>query len=128
MNSVLVSIIIPVYNTAKYIARCLDSVCSQSYKNLEIIVIDDCSQDGVDTIIKLYAEKDHRIIFSRNIVNLGNGKSRNNAINMAKGEYLLFVDSDDYIQSDMVEKLVARGPSRKKINNNHKSAARLQPV
>lgn len=79
---------------------------------MEIIVIDDCSQDGADTIIKLYAEKDHRIIFSRNIVNLGNGKSRNNAINMAKGEYLLFVDSDDYIQSDMVEKLVDRGPSR----------------
>lgn len=106
MNEMLVSVIIPAYNTEKYIARCLDSVCEQTYKNLEIIVVNDGSKDNTSAIIASYAELDKRIIFVNMIENIGNGKGRNLAIKKAKGEYLCFVDSDDFITPDMIQCLV----------------------
>lgn len=108
MSEMLVSVIIPAYNVEKYIARCLDSVCGQTYKNLEIIVVNDGSADNTASVIKEYEEKDKRIRFVNLSTNMGNGKGRNMAIKNAKGEYLCFVDSDDFISSDMVESLVKK--------------------
>ncbi|MBR2262087.1 MAG: glycosyltransferase [Paludibacteraceae bacterium] len=106
MNEMLVSVIIPAYNTEKYIARCLDSVCGQTYKNLEIIVVNDGSKDNTSSIIASYAERDKRIIFINLTENIGNGKGRNLAIKKTKGEYICFVDSDDFITPDMIQCLV----------------------
>ena len=104
----LVTIIIPVYNTEKYLEHCLLSVCSQTYKNIEIIIINDASTDGSLDIINRYKEKDDRIILVNQPDNCGNGKGRNLGIRMAHGEYIMFVDSDDSIVPDAVEKLVRK--------------------
>lgn len=107
-SEMLVSVIIPAYNTEKYINRCLDSVCSQTYKNLEIIVINDGSTDSTPSIVRSYAQKDKRIVFVDLQQNIGNGKGRNLAIRRATGDYICFVDSDDYVSSDMVDCLVKK--------------------
>ena len=104
MEEDLISIIIPVYNSEKYISRCLDSVIGQTYHNLQIITINDGSTDGTRKILNQYAEKDSRILIIDQ-ENLGVSQARNNGIEKAKGKYLCFVDSDDYIKESMVEKL-----------------------
>lgn len=99
-----VSVLIPVYNVEKYLEQCLDSIINQTFTDIEIICVNDGSTDKSGEILKRYAAKDNRI----KIVNKKNGglpSARNAGINAAKGEYLSFVDSDDYIQPDMIEKL-----------------------
>jgi glycosyltransferase involved in cell wall biosynthesis len=93
-----VSIIIPVHNTARYLEKCLDSVISQSLREIEIIIIDDGSTDGSSEIIQKYQEKDPRIVVISNPEPSGNpGTPRNQALEIAKGEYIGFVDSDDWV-------------------------------
>lgn len=96
------SIIVPCYNTSKYINKCLDSLINQTLKNIEIILINDGSTDDTDKIIKSY--KDKRIVYI-NKNNEGIGKTRNLGIELAKGEYLSFIDSDDYVSLDFCEKM-----------------------
>ena len=92
----LISIIVPVYNTSFYLRTCLDSIISQSYTFIEIIVIDDGSTDNSGKICDEYAEKDNRIkVFHRE--NGGVSRAKNYGLKIAKGEYVCFVDSDDYI-------------------------------
>lgn len=105
-SKALVSIIIPAYNTEKYMRKCLDSVVNQTYTNLEIIVTNDASTDTTLDIIQEFAHQDSRIKVVNNITNKGNGIGRNSAIKMATGEYILFVDSDDYIKAHTVEKML----------------------
>lgn len=105
MQSVLVSIIIPVYNVEKYIEECLNSVLSQTYEYIEIIVVNDGSTDRSRDIIKKFANQDTRIVFIDN-ENKGVGASRNDALKIAKGEYLLFIDSDDYVDSILITNLL----------------------
>lgn len=95
----LVSFIVPVYNVEKYIERCIKSILNQSYKNFELILINDGSPDNSQKIIDKYKKKDSRII---SIVknNEGVSTARNCGLDIAKGEYILFIDSDDYIDSD----------------------------
>ncbi len=101
----LISVIVPVYNSACYLEKCLDSIVTQSYKYLEIILVDDGSKDGSGEICDRYAEKDHRIkIIHRK--NGGLSAARNSGLNIATGEYLGFVDSDDWIESDMYQFLI----------------------
>lgn len=97
-----ISVIVPIYNSEKHIKKCLDSIVNQSYKNIEIILVNDGSIDKSEEICKEYADNDKRIKY---IFQLNNGVSsaRNNGITNASGEYLLFVDSDDYIDLDMIE-------------------------
>ncbi len=91
-----VSIIVPIYNTEKYLKRCVDSILSQSFKDFELLLIDDGSTDGSLQIIKEYEEYDKRVrIFSNK--NQGPALTRNFGIDMAKSDYLMFIDSDDYI-------------------------------
>lgn len=102
----LVSVIIPIYNTAKYLPACLNSIINQTHKNLEIILINDGSTDNSSKIIKEYTKKDKRIIVV-NQKNLGQSSARNTGLKKAKGDYISFVDSDDLISIHFVEKLLA---------------------
>ncbi len=105
MNNPLVSVIVPVYNSKKYIHKCLDSLLSQTYQNIEIICIDDESNDNSLEILRDYNNKYQNIkVFSQK--NSGAAIARNYGIEQSTGEYLLFVDSDDYIENTAVEKLV----------------------
>lgn len=101
-----VSVIIPVYNVEKYLDKCIDSVVNQTYKNLEIILIDDGSTDKSSIICDEWATKDKRIkVFHQK--NSGVSVVRNNGIEYSVGDYISFVDSDDYIAESMIEKAVA---------------------
>ena len=98
----LISVMIPIYNSEKYIGRCIESVIKQSYKNLEIILIDDGSTDNSGKICDKYGKKDNRIkVFHEK--NSGVAASRNKALDLAGGKYLIFVDSDDFIFPEMIE-------------------------
>lgn len=101
----LVSIIIPVYNSEKYIARCICSVLDQSYDRLQIIVVNDGSKDYSGDIIAGYAETNENILFIDK-QNEGVANARNDALKKAEGDYLLFVDADDYLGTGYVKELV----------------------
>ena len=102
----LVSIIVPVYNTAQYLKRCINSIINQTYKNLEIICVNDGSTDGSELILDEFAAKDSRI---RIIHKQNNGESsaRNFGLKIMTGQYIGFVDCDDWIEADMYERLVS---------------------
>ena len=102
-----VSVIIPAYNSEKYIGRCLDSVLGPSFTDFELIVINDGSQDGTDEIVKDYVRKDKRIRYLKQ-KNMGVAKTRNKGVKIAKGEFIAFIDNDDYIDKDYLEKLLPR--------------------
>ena len=103
-----VSVIIPVYNTEKFLRKCLDSVCNQTLQDIEIICINDCSTDGSLEILREYAGKDNRIKLIELLENCGAAKARNIGIDIAEGEYLGFVDSDDFIDLDFYKKLYGK--------------------
>ncbi len=101
LNQPLVSVIIPVYNVEKYLNECVESVINQTYKNLEILLIDDGSTDNSGEICDEYKEKDSRI----NVIhkkNDGLSNARNDGINNSNGEYLYFLDSDDYLEHNAI--------------------------
>lgn len=101
----LISVIVPVYNIEKYLERCVNSIREQTYTNLEILLVDDGSTDSSGTICDKFAEEDNRVrVFHKE--NGGSSSARNLGIAEAKGEYLGFVDSDDYISANMYELLV----------------------
>lgn len=101
----LVSIIIPVYNSEKYLKNCINSVLNQTIKNVEIIMINDNSTDGSIDIIKDYVNLHDNIKLIDKSINNGVSSARNDAIRIANGKYLLFIDSDDWLEKDMVENL-----------------------
>ena len=101
----LVSVIIPVYNVEEYLRKCLDSVINQTYTNLEIICIDDGTQDNCGAILDEYAQKDSRIIVIHQ-ENAGVAAARNQGLDIAKGEYIAFVDSDDWLEPECYETMV----------------------
>lgn len=102
----LVTIIIPVYNTEKYLRQCLDSVVNQTYRHIEIIIINDCSPDNSKEIIETYAKNHQNIKVINNPINLGLSEARNIGLNIAQGDYIYFVDSDDWIELNTIEKMV----------------------
>lgn len=108
----VVSIIIPVYNVKKYLEKCITSVQQQSYSKLQIILVDDGSTDGSSVICDYYAKKDNRIKVIHK-TNGGLSSARNVGLEHATGDFLAFVDSDDYIESDMIERLLEQA-----IENN----------
>ena len=101
----LVSVIIPVYNVEPYLRKCLDSILNQTYKNLEIILVDDGSTDKSGIICDEYADRDKRIKVVHQI-NQGLSAARNAGLDLCSGDYITFVDSDDYIEYDEIEVLV----------------------
>lgn len=100
-----ISVIVPVYNVEKFLAQCLESLVQQTYKNLEIIIVDDGTSDGSDKIYKTYAEKDNRIKIIKQ-KNAGVSVARNTGLAAATGQYVHFIDSDDYIDIDYYEKMI----------------------
>jgi glycosyltransferase involved in cell wall biosynthesis len=105
MNKTKVTIIIPIYNSDLYLERCLDSVCCQTLKKIEIICINDASTDNSFRIVTDYAKKDKRIIARQLRNRAGASQARNTALSIAHGVYIGFCDSDDYVDKDYYEKL-----------------------
>ena len=100
-EDIKVSIVVPVYNVEKYLNQCVDSVLAQTYKNIEVILVDDGATDASPAICDEYAEKDNRV----KVVHKKNGglsSARNSGIKVATGDYLMFIDSDDYWNADFV--------------------------
>ena len=105
MNNPLVSIIVPVYNVQNSVAHCLDSICAQTWKNIEIILVNDGSKDESFSVCEQFREKDARIVLVDKS-NSGVSDTRNCGMTLAKGKYVQFVDSDDYLDPDFTERLV----------------------
>ncbi len=104
MKNELISIIVPIYNSEQYLEECIDSIISQTYRNLEIILVDDGSTDSSGKICDEYIQKDYRIRVIHK-KNGGSQEARSTGIAMAKGDFIGFVDSDDWIDADMYENL-----------------------
>ena len=105
MNKCKLSIIVPVYGVEKYIDKCLDSLVKQSLKEIEIIVVNDGTKDNSQKIIDKYVKKYPEKIKSYIKENGGQGSARNYGLEKANGEYIGYVDSDDFIEKDMYKKL-----------------------
>lgn len=105
MNEYKISVVVPIYNVEKYLNRSLEAIVNQTYKNLEIILVDDGAKDSSGKICDEYAAKDSRIKVIHKI-NEGAGIARNVALDCATGDYVVFVDSDDYMELDMYEKMI----------------------
>lgn len=105
MNEELVSIIMPSYNTAKYIAESIKSVQAQTYKNWELLIVDDCSSDDTDDVVRPFLS-DERIKYLKNENNSGAALTRNKALREAKGKWIAFLDSDDLWKPEKLEKML----------------------
>lgn len=101
-----ISVVMPVYNAQLYLAESIESILNQKFTDLELIIVDDCSQDGSRDICLRYAEQDNRVRLICLSKNVGAGMARNEGIKVASGIYLAFVDSDDSIKSNLFEKAV----------------------
>lgn len=103
----ILSVIVPVYNTERYVEKCLESIAKQTMKDLEIIIVNDGSEDNSETVIKQWIEKNNRTISIKYIKKKNGGLSdaRNYGVREAEGKYISFVDSDDYIDKDLYENL-----------------------
>lgn len=108
MQKVSVSVIVPVYNAEKYLSQCVDSILAQTLRDIEVILVDDGSTDSSPAMCDAYAEKDSRV----KVIHKVNGRAasaRNAGMKIAQGEYIAFVDSDDWISPDMYEQMLASG-------------------
>lgn len=106
MEHTLISVIVPIYRVEKYLSQCVDSILNQTYKNLEVILVDDGSPDGCGQICDAYAAKDSRV----RVIHKENGglsDARNAGIDIARGDYLAFADSDDWLEPDAYEAMLA---------------------
>ncbi len=112
MSESLISVVVPIYNVKKYLKKCVESILNQSYKNLEVILVDDGSEDGCSVLCDEYKKIDKRVIVIHK-ENGGLSDARNAGIEIANGKYITFVDSDDYIEKDMIETLY------KSVENNN---------
>ena len=102
----LLSVIVPVYNAKEYLRRCTDSILNQSYKDLELILVDDCSKDDSYHLCQQIAQNDNRVVAFKREVNGGIFAARNTGIDISNGKYITFVDNDDWLDLDMYEKLI----------------------
>lgn len=108
----LISVVVPIYKVEKYLTKCVDSICSQTYKNLEIILVDDGSPDSCGDICEQYGKRDERI----QVIHKENGglsDARNAGLEAASGSYIIFIDSDDYIHAAMIETLYTLARNKK---------------
>lgn len=102
-----VSVVVPVYNIKPHLEQCLDSIIAQSLRDIEIICVDDGSTDGSHHILHDYAQKDNRLSVATQI-NSGPGIARNTGLDVATGEFVIFLDSDDYFEAEFLEKMAAK--------------------
>lgn len=112
MEEIKVSVIVPVYNTENYLVECIDSICNQTLREIEILLVNDESTDGSLAILERYAKQDCRVRVIQNVHEGGGaGSARNTGLKEAKGKYLSFLDSDDYFDLTMLEKAWTRAES-----------------
>lgn len=107
-----VSVIVPIYNVAKYLDRCMDSILNQTLKDIEIILVDDKSPDNCPKLCDEYACLDKRVKVIHKPINEGLGMARNSGMSVANGKYIAFIDSDDYISTDMMELLYTKAEQK----------------
>lgn len=107
MEKSLISVIVPIYNVSRYLERCMESLLHQTYKNIEIIMVDDGSPDDCGKKCDRYAAEEPRIKVIHK-KNAGLGMARNSGLEIAEGEYVMFIDSDDYTDVRMIERLYHR--------------------
>ena len=105
-DNIIISIVIPVYNTEKYISRCIESIVEQGLENYELIIVDDCSIDHSYQILKDWKEKHSQIKLFQNEKNMGAGFTKNKGLNLCTGKYICFVDSDDWIKKNSLKSLL----------------------
>ena len=110
-----VSIIVPIFNKERFLKDCLDSLINQTYKNIEIICINDGSTDHSLDILRDYADKDDRLIIISQ-ENKGAGNARNTGIKIATGRYLQFLDADDFFELDMLEDMIKQADEKKAVS------------
>ena len=106
MHEEMISVIIPCYNVSKYISKCIESILNQSYKKLEIIMVDDCSTDDTCKVLEKYSLIDSRIKVLKNDNNMGAAYSRNRGFSESHGNFISFIDSDDYIDDNFYESMI----------------------
>ena len=111
----LVSVVIPLYNYARYVSDCLKSVLSQTHQNIEVIVIDDCSSDNPKKVIKPFLETDSRLQFHKNDSNRGVSFTRNRGIRMCEGSYICYIDADDMMTLKSIELRLAKLQASERI-------------
>lgn len=102
-KNIKVSVIVPVYNTELYLERCLNSILNQTFKDIELIIVNDNSNDNSHKIIETFINENNNIKYIDNKENKGVSNCRNEAIKISSGEYILFIDSDDYLDENMIE-------------------------
>ena len=105
-NKKLVSVIVPLYNSAAFMKKCVDSIREQTYRNLEIILVDDGSADETLSICYTYAAEDNRVKVNHSEINCGASHARNIGLAQATGDFIMFVDSDNYIDKPMIESMI----------------------
>lgn len=105
MNNPAISVVVPVYKAEKYLKECVDSILSQTFTDFELILVDDCSPDNSPQMCDEYAKKDKRIKVLHHKVNQGSIAAYRDGVNASAGEYIQFVDSDDWIEKNMFERL-----------------------
>ena len=104
---VKISVIIPVYNVEPYLPKCLDSILGQTFQDMEVLCVNDCSTDGSLDVLQKYALADSRVKFFNNSHNIGGALSRNVGLDHATGEYVYFMDSDDWLEPNYLEVMLA---------------------
>lgn len=108
MTNIKVSIIVPIYNTERYLKQCIESLLNQTYENIEVIIIDDQSTDNTTEIMKEMQNKDKRIRCIYNKTNIGAYLSRKSGLKISTGNYLMFIDADDWIEKNTIEVLIKK--------------------
>lgn len=102
----LISVIVPVYNAEPYLARCIESILSQQFVDFELLLIDDCSADNSASVCQSYASQDSRIRFYQNETNQGVSDTRNRGIEESSGDYITFIDDDDFVEQSFLQTFV----------------------
>lgn len=125
MKDGLVSIVMPAYNSEKYIGETIESVLAQTYQNWELLIVDDCSTDNTPNIVRSYLGKDSRVKYYRLSQNLGAAAARNKAMYEATGEYMAFLDSDDLWYKEKLQKQTDF-MKQEKINFSYTSYERIE--
>ena len=105
MNKAKLSVIVPTYNTVEYLQKCIDSLVMQTIKEIEVIIINDCSTQNISPITNLY-NRNNKVVFLHNETKLGPGASRNKGLEKASGEFIAFCDSDDWVDLDLFDTVV----------------------
>lgn len=108
-NNIAISVIVPAYNAGKFVQNCVESILSQTLKNIEVIAVDDGSSDNTREILHTLSQRDSRLIVIDKDINEGLSAARNSGMKVAKGEYIGFVDADDWVETDAYETMYEQG-------------------